>query len=309
VTFAPYLRGAALGYAPEDARSTGTGWGIAGARLETELSRSYGTLRHAIAPRLEWRAGSGAAGDTLTVPAYDLFDRTTAGLLSATPGPFQQLRAAVETRLEGPKATRARLEVGQDLDLRERRFAEAFAALNVASGPVSADAGARFFTFDPRPTPAPPPRIPSPLDKLSELSAGLGLRDHRGDSLRAGFFSVGPGGSGRLVAGLDPIFDVRAAPLDAAASATLAARAAVGAGVQLGYDALLPGRAAFVPACSGTGERRVGPLQVQQHSGTLAWDSPCRCFRMVAVVRVTDCGELSYSAMIDLARLGGGAFK
>jgi LPS-assembly protein len=311
VTFAPYLRGAALGYAPEFSHSTGSAWGVAGSSLETELSRRFGELRHVIAPKLEWRAGSTAKGDPLTVPAYDLYDRSTSttSLLSATPGPFDQLRVSVATRVDTAKATAFHLEAGQDFDLQKGRWAETFAAAGFASGPVTADAGARFFTVDQRPTPPEPPnpRIPSILDNVNELNASLGVRDGRGDSLSAGFFSVGPGGSGRLVAGLDPLFDVRAAPIDAAASATLAVRAAVGGGVQLGYDALLPGRPTFVASCTDqTAERRVGALQVQQHTGTLIWDSPCHCFKLVAVLRVNDCGGVSYSATIDLARLGGG---
>jgi LPS-assembly protein len=311
VTFAPYLRGAALAYAPEYSSSSGTAWGVGGASLETEISRRFGELRHVIAPKLEWRAGSTAKGDPLTVPAYDLYDRSTSttSLLSATPGPFDQLRVSVATRVDTAKATAFHLEAGQDFDLQAGRWAETFAAAGFATGPVTADAGARFFTVDKRPTPPEPPqpRIPSPLDNLNELNASMGVRDGRGDSLTAGFFSVGPGGSGRLVAGLDPLFDVRAAPIDAAASATLAVRAAVGGGVQLGYDALLPGRATFVPSCvDNAAERRVGALQVQQHTGTLTWDSPCHCFRLVAVFRINDCGGTSYSATIDLARLGGG---
>jgi LPS-assembly protein len=303
-SLAAFVRGAALAYAPEGADVTGTAWGVGGATLETEVSRRFGERRHAIAPRLEWRAGTQAAGDPLRVPAYDHLDRSTAGLLSATPGQFQQLRAAVETRLETARATLLRAELGQDADLRAGRLGEAFASVAVAAGSVSADAGLRFFPTG-RENPAPPPRISSPLDALSELRVAVAAQDARGDSVRAAYFSVGPGGSGRLVAGLDPLFDDRPAPLEAAASATLAARAAVGGGVKLGYEALFPGRASYVPTCEGSGERRVNALQVQQHAATVLWDSPCRCFRLTAVVRVTDCGDVSYSATVDLGRLGG----
>lgn len=309
VTFAPFLRGAALGYETASGRAgpAGVGWGIAGATLETEVSRRYGGLRHAVAPRLEWRAGTEAVsrGDPESARAYDLYDRSTVGLLSATPGVFQQLRASVETRLDAASATVLRVRAGQDLDLRAGRFAEAFAGLALAAGPATADASVRFFPVDGRGAGAPAPRIRSSLDELSELRAAVGLKDRRGDSVQAGFASVGPGGSGSLVAGLDPLFDLRPAPLDAAAVATLALRANLGAGASLGYDALLPGRDSFVPACSGTGERRVGALQVQQHAASLSWESPCRCFRVTMSARVNDCGGYGYSASIDLARLSG----
>lgn len=309
VTLAPFVRGAALGYAPGGGgeASRAGAWGVAGASVETELSRGFGALRHVVAPRLAWRAGTDVAGDPPRVAAYDQYDRAGVGLLSATPGAFQQLRASLETRLEGARGTALRLELGQDADLRARRFAEAFGSLSLAAGPLAADAGVRFFSFDGRPVAAPPPRLASPLDRLSELHASVGVQDGRGDSLRAGFLSVGPGGSGRLVAGLDPLFDVRAARLDAAASATLAVRANLGAGARIGYDALLPGRAAYVPSCADpAAERRVTALQVQQHSGSLSWDSPCRCFRITMSARVDDCGGYGYHASIDLARLGSG---
>jgi LPS-assembly protein len=311
VTLAPYLRGAALGYAPDGASSSAAAWGIAGAVAETELSRRFGELRHTITPRLEWRAGTGTLGQPLATAAYDLYDRARGGLLSASPGPFEQLRMSVETRLETAKATVLRLELGQDVDLRAGQFAEAFTSLGVMAGPLTADAGARFFSIDPRPVPAMPAAIPSALDKFTELHASVGLKDPRGDAIGAGLYSVGPGGSGRLVAGLDPLFDVRATSLDAAASATLTVRANLGAGARLGYDALLPGRAAYVPSCQGdhTGLRRVAPLQIQQHAGTFTWDSPCRCFRLILTARVDDCGNYTYSANIDFARPGSAAMS
>jgi len=310
VTVAPFVRGAALGYAFDDAREPeATAWGVAGAVVQTEVSRRFGALRHAISPRLEWRTGTAAAGDPLAVPAYDAFDRSTAGILSASPGPFQQLRAAIETRLEAPGATLLRAEVGQDADLRAGRLAEAFAALAVAAGPVTAESRARFFPVDGRGVPAPAPRIRSPLDALTELQASLSVQDRRGDGVRAGFLAVGAGGSGGLVAGLDPLFDVRpASKLDAAAAATAGVRLTLGT-ARVGYDALLPGRAAFVPSCGDpTSERRVSALQVQQHAASLAWESPCRCFRVTMIARLNDCGGVSYSASIDLSRLGVTAF-
>jgi LPS-assembly protein len=302
VTVAPFVRGAALGYAFDDGGDpAASAWGIAGAVVQTELSRRRGAVRHAIAPRLEWRAGTGAAGEVLAVPAYDAFDRSSAPgfLLSAAPGPFQQLRGAVETRLERGGADLARLELGQDVDLRAGRLAETFAALGVAAGPVSGSARASFFT-DGRGLPAPSPRIPSDLDRFTELRADLSVRNRRGDGFRAGFLAVGPGGSGALVVGIDPLFDVRPAPLEAAAAATAGVHATVGS-ARLAYEALLPGRAAFVPRCEGDGERRVGALQVQQHTGSVAWESSCRCFRVLALARVSDCGERSYSVSFDLA--------
>jgi LPS-assembly protein len=306
LSVSPYLRGAATGYAFEaDLDPSGAAWGIAGAVVATEVARRWGGLRHAIAPRLEWRAGTAVAGGGLGWAAYDELDRTATGLLSAAPpGAWQQLRAAVATRLSAGGALLGRLEVGQDYDLGLGRFAETFAAASLAWRRLKGDAAARFFTVDGRPQPADPPAIPSPaLDRFTELRASLAIADGRGDTLRAGFVSVGPGGSGTLLAGIDPLFDLAPAPAGEAASASAGARVRAG-GATLGYDVLFPGRAAYVSACTGGGERRVEAWQAQEHAASAAWDSPCRCFRIAAVVRVTDCGDVSYSASLDLGRIG-----
>lgn len=307
VTLSPWLGGAALAYALDGAPdSAAAAWGLGGVRIATEVSRRFGRLRHSIAPRLEWRAGSGTAGEALEFPAYDALDRAAGpSLLSASPGAFQQARAAVETRLESGGVTRARAEVGQEVDLRDGRLAETFVSAGLAVGPVAADARARFFAFEGRGAPVPTPPIRSPLDELTELAASVSLSDRRGDALRAGFLSIGPGGSGGLVAGIDPLFDVRPANVEPAAFATAGVRAVAGAAT-LGYDALFWGRPSLQPLCSGgTGLRRVDALDVQQHVASLAWSSSCRCFRVAAVARVNDCGGFSYTASIDLARLAG----
>ncbi len=306
----PFVRGAALGYAFDSARDPGaSAWGVGGATVETEVSRRFGALRHAIAPRLEWRAGTGAAGDVLPFAAYDALDRSAAGLFPAVPGTFQQLRAAIETRLEGARATLARFELGQDVDLRAGRLAEAFAAMAVGAGPVGADVRARFLSVDGRAIPAKAPRIPSRLDDFTELRANLAVQDRRGDGVLAGLYAVGPGGSGTLVSGIDSLFDLRPAPTEAVATGTAGLRATIG-GAKLGYDVLFPGRDAYVPSCNDSAaERRVGAFQVQQHVASLGWESPCHCFRIVAVAHVTDCGAFGYKVSLDLSRLAAGVAR
>jgi LPS-assembly protein len=302
LTVSPFVRGAALGYAFDDASDpAGSAWGVVGATVASEVSRRFGRLRHAIAPRLEWRAGTRAQGDVLPFPAYDAFDRSTAGLLPAATGSFQQLRAAVETRLEADGAEFLRAEVGQDMDLRAGRLAETFAALAGAAGPVRADARASFFA-DGRGGPTPAPRIPSWLDRLSELRASVSVHDRRGDSVRAGFFTLAPGGSGRLVVGIDPLFDVRPAALGAAAGASAGLSAALGT-AKLSYDAVFFGRATYPQPCPGEGEQRFGALELQQQTGSLSWESSCHCFRIAVNAGMDYCGVRSYRASIDLTGL------
>jgi LPS-assembly protein len=289
---------------------------VAGVALGTEVSRRFGAVRHAIAPRVEWRAGTAAQGSPLPVPAYDAFDRSAALLsssgapsLSAAPsGVWRQLRAAVETRLARDGADLARLELGQDADLRRGRFGETFAAASASVGRVAAGASARFLALDGRgiegePVPVVRSRL---LDRFTELAATLSMSDRRGDSLGVGFFSVGPGGSGVLGAGLDPLFDLRPAATQPAAFGTVGARVVLG-GATLGYDATLHGRDALVAPCTAGDPRPVSAGEVQQHAASFVWDSPCRCFRVLAQVRVNDCarslGDVQYSASIDLSRL------
>ncbi len=311
VTFAPYLRGTATGHGLEGASgSRASGWGVAGAALATEVSRRFGGVRHVVAPRLEWRSGTTLEGDPLPWIAYDVHDRTEAGSLSAGPaGAWDQLRAAVATRLTRGAVDLFRLEIGQDLDLRRGRFGESFSSASAALGPLGVEASARFLAFDGRGDPSEPvPRISSTfLDRFTELGANARLAHGRA-SIHAGFFAVGPGGSGRLTAGIDPLFDLRAAPFDASAAATAGAQVVLGPAT-LGYDVSFHGRAAFVPSCPGVpGERRVDAWQAQRHVANLAWDSPCRCFRVAVALSLNDCADsirdLGFKASIDLSRLG-----
>ena len=195
-----------------------------------------------------------------------------------------------------------RLEVGQDLDLASGRAGETFFSGSAARGRLGADVSGRFFWLDDRPEKAPAPRYDSWLDRFTELRANLSAGDARGDRLHAGLLAVGPGASGTLMAGVDSLFDLRPAALDATAQGSAGARVAFG-GATLGYDALFTVRPIEVGRCSGAGTRRLEAGQVQQHAGSLTWDSPCHCFLARVLVRITDCGEASYSATIDLSRV------
>jgi LPS-assembly protein len=335
VTVEPYLRGAAVGYAFEAARDpAAVAWVVGGAAVSTELSRSFGALTHRILPSLELRAGTAAAvrgGDPLDLPAYDAWDRVSdrgvlevplaprdpqslltllrpARTLSAAPsGAFRQLRVAVASRLAQGGVDRLRGELGQDLDLRTGRLAETFFSAGALAGPFAADVSGRVLAFRGRAEAAPAPVHASWLDPFTELRAGVSVANRRGDALRAALLAVGAGGSGALMAGVDPLFDLRAASVDAVAQGAVGARFVLGAAT-MGYDALLPARTTDVPQCgagaASGGTRTVQGWQVQQHVGSLAWDSPCRCFLARVVVRVTDCGTVSYGASIDLSRLG-----
>ena len=308
ISVAPYVRGAAAGYAFEESRSSmATASGVAGVAVATEISRRFGNLQHAIEPRLEWRAGSAAEGDGLPWLAYDALDRTGSGLLrSGPPGAWQQVRASVATRLSRGPADLVRLEVGQDLDARRGRFGESFVSLAGGGAGVSADGGARFLAIDGREEPVPPPAAPlAPsrlLDRFTELHANVSAADRRGDSLRVGLFSYGQGGSSPLVTGLDPLFDLRPAAFDAWAGVSASARAALGPAT-VGYDVDMFARDGYLGCRDGT-SRPLSSFAPSQHKATFVWNSPCRCFRIVAYASINRCGDYSWDASIDISQLG-----
>lgn len=200
--------------------------------------------------------------------------------------------------------------MGQDLDLRRGRLAEGYVTAAAARGLVSGEAELRFWTGGRlEPGPEVPPGFGSWLDAFSQARLRLAVSDGRGDAIRLGLLSFGPGGSGQQQAGLDALFDPRASDVGtfvggspwALASATIGAQVRLGPAT-FGYEAQLPVRTAVVPACSGNeGDMRTtGPWQVRQHTGSLEWDSPCRCFRARASIRYSDCGGVGGGFTLDL---------
>jgi len=193
-------------------------------------------------------------------------------------------------------------ELGQEVDLGRGRLAEGFVSAAASRGHVTGEADIRFWTAG-RPDPAPQPLHASWLDRFSEIRLRLALEDGRGDDLHGGLLASGPGGSGRIGAGVDTLFDGRPIsirPLDQAsgstgdsvalASATLGARFRLGP-ASFGYDVLVPARTTEVGACqAGAPARTVGPWHAQQQNAWAQWDSPCRCFRLKVAVAVNDCG-------------------
>lgn len=311
LSVAPYLRGSAAGYSFEaDRAALATASLVGGVAVSTEVSRRFGELRHAILPSVELRAGTSPFGDSLPWLAWDAFDRTGTGLLSsAPPGAWEQLRASVATRLSRGAADLVRLEVGQDYDLRRGRFAESFASAAGGAGGVAADASARFLAIDGRGEPVPQPVVPlAPsrfLDRFTDLRANVSASDRRGDSVHAGLFSVGQGGSGTLVAGLDPLFDLRAAPFDATAGVGVGARAVLGPAT-ITYDVGLAARDTVKPCRNGS-TRELATLAPDTHKATFVWSSPCRCFRVIASANVNACGEYGYDVSIDIPQLASAA--
>jgi LPS-assembly protein len=332
----PWARGAALGYLFDTSQAAiVNGWWVGGIELSTLLSRSYGNLRHVLEPRLEWLLVSTVLGGTLPAFGYDGWDRadaTPAGVTgafvapryaaAAPPGRSNQLRLALASWLHSPDFALLRGEVGQEFDLGRGKLAEGYVSAAASRGYVTGEADIRFWTAG-RPDPAPQPAHASWLDRFSELRLRLSLGDGRGDDIHGGLLAFGPGGSGRIGAGVDSLFDTRPIsirPLDQAAgsiggaealaSATMGARFRIGP-ASFGYDVLLPARTTEVSSCqAGAPPRTIDPWHIQQQNAWAQWDSPCRCFKLKVAVGVSDCGGIpSFSVDLGLGQVGGTRFQ
>lgn len=317
LAIAPFVRGTAVTRFADGRDDSTTAWGVGGVAVSTEIARRSGALRHTIAPRVEWRAGSSALGDDPDAPALDAWDVASAPtpeaprqLVSALPGgAFQQLRVAVANRLTVGGVDVLDLEIGQELDLRRGALAELYATSVVAAGPFSARGTARGLPWDGRPGGDPEHRFDSPLDEFTELQLDARVGNGRGDFLSAGLISVGPGASGRLVRGVEPLFDLRPLPGDPVAQASAGGQLAIG-GATIGYQVLFPARRRMMGACTdGAPDVVVEPFEVEQHQATLGWDSPCRCFRLVLGMTVDRCGKTNMGATLDLSALGSRLFQ
>jgi LPS-assembly protein len=311
----PFVRGAVLGYrfdAVEGQRANA--WALTGLELSSALSRRFGELRHVIEPRLEWRLGSAVLGPALPAFGYDAWDRAAAAppgtdptflaprvAAAAPPGLYHQARLALGTRLERGGVELLRAEVGQEVDLVRRRLAEATLDGTARAGGLTAEAQLRVWP-ERRWLPAPTPAHASWLDDFSELRLRLTAHDARGDTVTAGLAALGPGGSGRLAAGVDALFDPRPSGLGPQAAGTLGARVRLGHAL-VGYEVVLPARTS-APLCNLTATRTVGAWQPQQQTASLEWDSPCQCFRAKAKLHVNDCGTIGFDLAFDLGKVG-----
>ena len=341
VSVEPFARGAVNGYRFDaDRDPAAVAWAVAGASTSAELSRIYGKVEHRIVPRLELLAGTAPwrAGSSEPFPAYDLWDRveaqravpvlvaaeSPAGIpeppslhavsmvqkLSAAPdGAYEQLRASIENRLDAGKAGQLQLVVGQDLDLRGRRFAESFGTLSGSKGWFTGAASIRLLAFQRRPPLAEEwvqqHWTRSGLDALTQLHAEANAHDGRGDTLRAAIDSTGSGAMGAQGAGVDALFDLAPSALPPGASYTLGAHGVLG-GASLDYSVQLAARATPGVQCHD----RVTTLEAGHPLGQtalLAWDSPCHCFVIQVRATANACGQPGFGFDLDLSKILQGA--
>jgi LPS-assembly protein len=327
----PWIAGTAAAYALAAGQGSQVDGRVAGGlALSTTLSRAFGEgpslLRHDVQPRLAWVAGADPAGPGLPNFAYDELDVAAAQplpapanaparrTLSALPGGrFQQAQISLRNRLwrAGPAgwaSTSLDVTLGQDVDLAAGRLSETWAQGSLHLGPVSADAGARFYAFGAGPPagagPATAPLPRSFFDAFTSLHARLAVADPHGDDVHASLLAVGEGGSPRLLAGLEPLFDPRPNAFDALA---IGGVGAVGrtSGATLTYDALYYARSLPSPPCAG---KSTDPHFFQQSVSAL-WDSPCHCWRAGLTAVLNECLDRpQLQFLIDLSSLAERGF-
>jgi LPS-assembly protein len=313
-----WVAGTAAGYAFEagpgaqaDARAVG------GLTLSTAVARPFGSVRHVIEPAVSLVAGTAQAGPALPSYAWDELDAAQAPpaategaaiplrrTLTAVPGAFQQMRFALRNRLVAPAGALSSalldVTVGQDLDLGGERLGETWAQAAVRFGRFSADAAARFYGFGARrPEGVPAPALASGWDRFTEVRGSASVSDRRGDDLHAGVLAIGPGGSPRLLAGLEPLFDARAVAIDPLAQGNVGVRARI-SGATLTYDAAFNARPLPAPLCPG----KTAEPHIYQHLASFVWDSPCHCWKAGITASLFECDpNPRFGFVVDLSSL------
>lgn len=255
------------------------GYPVLGARLETELARSFGSVRHAIAPGFELRSIPFVTG---SAPApYDEVD-------VAIPGTAAQLQAVAEVRqrLTRNGADLARLDLGQGIQLSGPRptLGESYGQVSTGIGWVSAALGARVDPIQAR---------------LTRLSATAAINDGQGHGGYATYENLINDGTDRSRRPIDLLFAPPASTLfpGRAQSLSFGAHWRFG-GFGLRYDALLLDRAT--------------QLYLAQHTLAASYAPACDCFRLEVGATQRDRGPVSsiftqvpdFGATLTISRFG-----
>lgn len=239
-------------YEYQQTSSGAAGWGVFGLEASSELSRSYGALRHAWIPTAEIRHLLFGHDDGAPTRIYDELDARPLRSLA-------QGRLALGTRFDVVSATPIYLgaRVGQDFRVHpEADVAESFADTNFRLGPFS---GSGLF------------RVDVEEGRLTEGVARGALTAEAGHQLRASYRRMAADGSARIRAAPDAIFSDPANFLEVPV-ALLGSLEAIGAGatlvpkggLTLSYDLL------FLP----TLER----ARLLEQRASIGYASGCRCW-------------------------------
>ncbi len=234
---------------------THRGYPILGARLDTELARNFGSIRHAIAPAVELRSVPFVVG---SAPApYDEVD-------TAIPGTSDQLQAVAELRqrLTRDGAELLKLNVGQGVQLSgaSPTAGETYGNVGTRYGWVGLEVGAR---------------VDPVLARLTRLGAVATVEDGQGHGGFAAYENLINDGTDRSRRPIDLLFapPVRTAYTGRAQSLAFGAHWKLG-GFGLRYDALL------------LDQKFTADLEVKiamalvQHTVGVSYAPACDCFRL-----------------------------
>jgi LPS-assembly protein len=304
-------------------------WAVAGLVASTEVARTFrdGRVRHAIRPYAEWRLGTRPLSDGgLPSDAYDELDAGRSddrapAFEAGQPGApfhllalrplralptegFQQARVGIKNRVTMSPAL-FELELGQDADLRSGEMAESWGRLRAEVGPISANALASVDLFHDRPDLGLTNNTAQRgfwgfFDPLSEIQLSLMAQDRRGDKVWTRYNAVGPGGSSRLLAGIEPLFDPRRGDFAPVGLAWAGFSVRPVKGLDVWYESIIETRYRKSLSPIECENRRTPidepnpaggpnfatlckPRPIQQSVG-LTWDSPCKCWRMAVSV-------------------------
>lgn len=264
---------------------TQRGYPIFGARLDSELARAFGAVRHAIAPAFELRGIPIVLG---SAPApYDEVDTAIVGTT-----PQLQAVAEVRQRLTRGGAELARLDLGQGIQLSgpSPTLGESYGSVAFGYGWFSTSVGARV---DPL------------LARLTQLSLTATLSDRAGHGAYAAYENLQYGGTDRARRPIDLLFDPPATAVGAfpGRSQSLAAGAFWRIyGFGLTYNALLLDHLTTVVAPA----RPRVELYLVQHAVGVSYAPACDCFRLE--VNATQRGPMygfpDFGATLTISRFG-----
>jgi LPS-assembly protein len=281
------------------------GYPLLGARLETELSRDFGPVRHVVQPVVELRSVPAvwAASTAPTSPGPVAYDEVDAAL----PGGLARTQAVVELRQRlGPRGQPGwlQLDLGQGVELVSPEgtptLAESYARVASRVGWFAAQGVVRIDPLG--------AGTGSPKPELTRLQGRLDLDDGKGHGAWAAYENILMEGTARTRQPLDLLFLRERGYTSSTRLQQIHAGARWDFGpVGLRYDVLLTERT-FVGA-------RAPVMALLQQTVGVAFTPACDCWRLEvsAIQRLDGEGRLlvpDFGATLTVSRfgsIGGGA--
>lgn len=251
---------------------TQRGYGIVGARVDSELARTFGdSWRHTIAPAIEVRGVPFAYG---TQPGpYDELD-TSIPMVTTQLQAVAELRQRLLFKSGGVAREVARLELWQGFDLLNSNGAR----VGESMGRVTTRYGYGYLSAL--------ARVDFPNHHLSRLSTQAGLDSGKGDGLYAGYENIAFEGTDRTRLPLDMLVGTPPPGLAIGNSQSISFGGRVRfKGFGLRYDALFldqgwPHTSTQDPKGNWVSGPLTNALTFAQHSVGVSYGPACECWRI-----------------------------